>query len=74
MCESNSHTNNSGKCLCPYCSGSIGKGLTAMNDENVAECNQLADNDINDNFNELSSKLDYLNPIQCFDILDKLCK
>ncbi|CAF1048430.1 unnamed protein product [Adineta ricciae] len=52
----------------------IARGLTAMNEENVAECNRLADNEIIDiNFAELSSKLDSLNPVQCFDILDKLC-
>jgi hypothetical protein len=49
--------------------------MTAMNEKNVYECNQLVDSYDNkqDNFNDLSSKLDYLNPIQCFDILDKLC-
>lgn len=49
--------------------------MTAMNEKNVLECSQLADSydDKQNNFNELSSKLDNLNPIQCFDILDKLC-
>ncbi|CAF1236333.1 unnamed protein product [Adineta steineri] len=68
MCE-----NNSGKCLCSYCSGSIAKGLTKMNEDYVFECNQLIDNDIENNYNDLSVKLDNLNPVQCFDLLDKLC-
>ena len=53
-----------GKCLCPYCSGSkyislckyksnnnicffsryCIKGLTAINEQNLLECNQLVDN------------------------------
>lgn len=47
-----------------------------MNQQNVSECDQLVDSyDISKpvNFDELSSKLDYLNPVQCFDIFDKLC-
>ena len=50
--------------------------MTAMNDRNVLECNQLVDNyesDKQGNLDELSAKLDYLNPVQCFDIFDKLC-
>jgi hypothetical protein len=47
--------------------------MTEMNEKNILECNQLVDNNQQDNFNDLSSKLDYLNPVQCFDILDKLC-
>jgi len=47
--------------------------MTEMNEKNILECNQLVDNNEQDNFNDLSSKLDYLNPVQCFDILDKLC-
>ncbi|CAF3675234.1 unnamed protein product [Rotaria socialis] len=77
MCENTHHDNSSTKCLCPYCSGSIARGLTSMNDKNVSECNQLVDsydNDKPENFDQLSAKLDYLNPVQCFDILDKLCK
>ncbi len=44
-----------------------------MNEKNVLECHQLVDSGKQENFNALSAKLDYLNPIQCFDILDKLC-
>jgi hypothetical protein len=47
-----------------------------MNDENVLECNQLVDsyeNGRQGDLNELSIKLDNLNPVQCFDVLDKLC-
>ncbi|CAF0936473.1 unnamed protein product [Rotaria sp. Silwood1] len=76
MCENIHRENTTGKCLCPYCSGSIARGLTAINDKNVSECNQLVDsynNNKPENFNDLSAKLDYLNPVQCFDILDKLC-
>ncbi|CAF2976613.1 unnamed protein product [Rotaria sp. Silwood2] len=76
MCENINRENTSGKCLCPYCSGSIARGLTAINDKNVFECNQLVDSYDSvkpENFNDLSTKLDYLNPIQCFDILDRLC-
>ncbi|CAF0879925.1 unnamed protein product [Rotaria sordida] len=76
MCENVNRDNTSAKCLCPYCSGSIARGLTAINDKNVLECNQLVDSYDSDkpvNFNDLSTKLDYLNPVQCFDILDKLC-
>ena len=53
----------------------IAKGMKAMNENYVTQCNQLVDNYNNtqDNFNELSSVLDNLNPVQCFDILDKLC-
>ena len=50
--------------------------MTTINEKNVLECNQLVDsynNNKQNNFNDLSSKLDYLNPVQCFDILDKLC-
>jgi hypothetical protein len=94
MCENINHENRTGKCLCPYCSGSeythryellnhieyfilgIAKGLTAMNEQNVLECNQLVDsyeNNRQGSFEDLSTKLDNLNPVQCFDILDKLC-
>jgi hypothetical protein len=49
--------------------------MKAMNEKNILECNQLVDSYDNkqDNFNDLSAKLDSLNPVQCFDILDKLC-
>jgi hypothetical protein len=49
--------------------------MTAMNEKNVLECSQLVDSYDNQsgNFNDLSAKLDYLNPVQCFDILDQLC-
>jgi len=46
--------------------------MTALNEKNLTECNQLVDNQQN-NFHDLSIKLDSLNPVQCFDILDKLC-
>ncbi|CAF0894897.1 unnamed protein product [Adineta steineri] len=44
-----------------------------MNEDYLLECNQLIDNDIENNYNDLSVKLDNLNPVQCFDLLDKLC-
>jgi hypothetical protein len=44
-----------------------------MNDKNLLECNQLVDSYQQGSLNELSTKLDSLNPVQCFDVLDKLC-
>lgn len=53
----------------------IAKGMTALNEKNLLECNQLVDSYDNqqNNFQDLSTKLDSLNPVQCFDILNKLC-
>ena len=59
-------------CLRYFIKG-IAKGLAAMNHQHVFECNQIVDSNQLGNFNDLSAKLDYLNPVQCFDILDKLC-
>ena len=46
-----------------------------MNEKNLQECNQLVDSiDPNkNNFQDLSVKLESLNPVQCFDMLNKLC-
>jgi hypothetical protein len=49
--------------------------MTALNEKNLSECNQLVDSYDNqqNNFQNLSTKLDSLNPVQCFDVLNKLC-
>ncbi len=49
--------------------------MTALNEKNLLECTQVVDSYDNKqkNFQDLSTKLESLNPVQCFDLLDKLC-
>ena len=49
--------------------------MTNWNEKNLSQCNQLVDSydPTQTNFDELTPVLDTLNPVQCFDILNKLC-
>ncbi|CAF0748429.1 unnamed protein product [Didymodactylos carnosus] len=73
MCENASSGN---KCLCAYCSGSIAHGMHKMNQEDVKRCEDLVDQYLSGHknvLNDLNTRLEAVNPVQCFDILDKLC-
>lgn len=54
----------------------IAKGMSKFNEENLLKCQQLAEkcSTTTDNFNELSNALEQINPVQCFDILNDLCR
>ena len=54
----------------------IARGMKALNERDVSECDRLADvysQGENKDLDELSARLDSLNPVQCFDVLDRLC-
>ena len=54
----------------------IAKEMTAWNEKNLSQCEQIVDSyDQNPtNFDQLTPLLDSLNPVQCFDVLNKLCR
>ncbi len=50
--------------------------MRALNEKNVAECDQLVEaygKGQREQFDQMADLLDSLNPVQCFDALDKLC-